>query len=86
MISAAQCRAARGLLAWTQYDLSTRAGVGTVTIHQLESGVSQPRRATLEVIKRAFEAAGIEFIDGNGGGIGVRFRQSPASDTSGPAA
>ena len=73
MITAAQCRAARGLLAWTQYDLADRAGVGTVTIHQLESGVSQPRRATLDVVRRAFEAGGVEFIAENGSGEGVRF-------------
>jgi transcriptional regulator with XRE-family HTH domain len=77
MITAAQCRAARGLLSWTQYDLADRAGVGTVTIHQLESGVGQPRRATLDVIRRAFEAGGVEFIgDKAGGGEGVRFRKS----------
>ena len=41
-----------------------------VTVHQYESGVSQPRRATLDVIRRAFESAGVEFIDENGGGPG----------------
>ena len=37
-----------------------------VTVHQYESGVSQPRRATLDVIRRVFESAGVEFIDENG--------------------
>jgi transcriptional regulator with XRE-family HTH domain len=73
MISAAQCRAARGLLGWTQYDLAQRAGVGTVTIHQVEAGVSHPRRATLDVIRRAFEADGVEFVAEDGAGEGVRF-------------
>jgi DNA-binding XRE family transcriptional regulator len=72
MITAAQCRAARGLLAWTQHDLANRAGIGIVTVHQFEAGVSQPRRATGEVIKRAFEEAGVVFIDADGGGPGVR--------------
>ena len=49
--------------------------MGVVTIHQLETGISQPRRATLEVIRRAFESAGVEFIDENGGGLGVRLRK-----------
>jgi hypothetical protein len=49
--------------------------VGIVTVHQLETGVSQPRRATLDVIRRAFELAGVEFIDENGGGPGVRLRK-----------
>lgn len=72
MISSAQCRAARGLIGWSQQDLAKEASVGVVTVHQLEAGVSQPRHATLDVIKRAFEAAGVEFIDENGGGAGVR--------------
>ena len=75
MIASEQCRAARGLLAWSQQELAQRARVGVVTVHQLEAGVSQPRRATLEVIRRAFELAGVEFIDENGGGPGVRLRK-----------
>ena len=43
-------------------------------MHQLEAGTSEPRRATLEAIRRAFEKAGVEFIDENGGGPGVRLR------------
>jgi predicted transcriptional regulator len=79
MITSAQCRAARGLVGWSQQELAKNAGVGTVAIHQLESGTSQPRRATLDVVKRALEAAGVEFIDENGGGPGVRLRK--ASET-----
>jgi transcriptional regulator with XRE-family HTH domain len=75
MIDSAQCRAARGLLAWSQQDLANAASVGIVTVHQLEAGTSEPRRATLQVIRRAFEAAGVEFIDENGGGAGVRLRE-----------
>jgi predicted transcriptional regulator len=75
MITPEQCRAARGLLDWSQKDLADRAGVGTVTIHQLEAAVSQPRRSTLEVVRRAFEKAGVEFIDENGSGVGVRLRK-----------
>jgi transcriptional regulator with XRE-family HTH domain len=75
MITSAQCRAARGLLDWTQQDLAERARVGIVTVRQVEAGVSEPRRATLEVIRRALEGAGVEFIDENGGGAGVRLRQ-----------
>ena len=75
MITPEQSRAARGLLSWNQQDLAHRAGIGIVTVHQLEAGTSQPRRATLEVIRRAFEEAGVEFIDENGGGPGVRLRK-----------
>jgi hypothetical protein len=53
-------------------ELADRAGVGIVTIRQLEVGSHAPRRSTLDVVRRAFEAAGVEFIDENGGGAGVR--------------
>jgi hypothetical protein len=45
-----------------------------MTVHQLEKR-SQPRRATLAVVRGAFEAAGVEFIDENGAGAGVRLRK-----------
>jgi hypothetical protein len=55
---------------------STELRIGHYGVfHQLEAGASQPRRATLEVIRRAFEVAGVEFIDENGGGPGVRLRK-----------
>ena len=77
MVTPEQCRAARGLLAWSQLELAKKARVGVVTVHQLEAEGSQPRPATLEVIRRAFEQAGVEFIDENGGGPGVRLRKGP---------
>jgi transcriptional regulator with XRE-family HTH domain len=75
MVTPAQCRAARGLLDWSQQDLASQAGVGIVTVRQLEAGVNEPRRSTLEVVRQAFERAGVEFIDENGGGPGVRLRK-----------
>ena len=74
-MTAAQCRAARGLLNLSQEELARRAGVGIVTVHQLEAGKAAPRRATLSVIRQALEAAGVIFIDGNGDGPGVRIRK-----------
>jgi transcriptional regulator with XRE-family HTH domain len=76
VISPEQCRAARGLLDWSQQFLAERAGVGIVTIRQLEAESHEPRRATLAVVRGAFEAAGVEFIDENGGGAGVRLRKT----------
>ena len=75
MVTAAQCRAARGLLDWSQQELADRAGLGIVTIRQIEADITEPRRATLAVLKQAFERAGVEFIDENGGGAGVRIRK-----------
>ena len=75
MITASQCRAARGLIGWSQQELAAHAGVGIMTVHQLEKDGSQPRRATLEVVQRALESAGVEFIEENGGGACVRLRK-----------
>ncbi|WP_454684877.1 helix-turn-helix domain-containing protein [Ancylobacter moscoviensis] len=74
----AQCRAARALLDWSQQQLADTAGVGVVTVRQLEAGSSQPRRATMDVLRQAFESAGIQFLD-NGdvaAGRGVVLRRA----------
>ena len=76
MITAGQCRGARGLLGWNQADLAKAAGIAVLTVQQFESSVGKPRRSTLAVIRLAFESAGLEFIAENGGGPGVRLRKS----------
>jgi len=71
-----QIRAARGLLGWSQSDLAARAGLSLPTVKRVESGrgprVSDAARTKL---RRTFETAGVEFIDENGGGPGVRLRK-----------
>jgi hypothetical protein len=49
-----------------------------VTVGQLEAGLHglhEARRATTDVIVRALEDAGVQFIEENGGGPGVRLRK-----------
>jgi transcriptional regulator with XRE-family HTH domain len=75
MITPAQCRAARALLDWSQQQLAEAARIGNATIRNFESGKSSPQNATLEVVRRAFESAGLIFIDENGQGPGVRLRK-----------
>jgi transcriptional regulator with XRE-family HTH domain len=79
MVTAAQCRAARGLLGWSQQELADRASIGIVTVRQLEAGKHEPRRATTQVVRQCFEAAGVMFIDNNGGGVGVRLKKRSES-------
>jgi hypothetical protein len=69
-------RAARALLRWEQRDLEHASSVSLPTIKRLEStpGTMRAHRATLAALKTALEAAGVEFIDENGGGPGVRLR------------
>ena len=76
MLTGAQIRAARALLAWNQADLAAATGLALSTIRRLEaeSGVLQSNVATLVKIKDALTTGGVEFIDGNGGGPGVRLR------------
>jgi transcriptional regulator with XRE-family HTH domain len=75
MITASQCRAARGLLDWTQQQLADAARIGVATVRLFESEAAETRHATLAVVKRAFELAGIEFIDENGGGPGLGLKK-----------
>ena len=74
MITPAQCRAARGLLQWRQEDLARKAEVGVVTVRHFEKEKSATLKGSLLLIRMAFENAGVEFIDRNGGGPGVRLR------------
>ena len=71
-ISPEQCRAARGLLGWSQSDLSKASKTATKTIADFERDVRQPYERTLGDVIAAFERAGVEFIPENGGGAGVR--------------
>jgi transcriptional regulator with XRE-family HTH domain len=74
-ISPAQCRAARSLLSWRQDELEEASGIAKKTIADFERGARAPRGATLTLIRSTLEAAGIDFIDENGGGPGVRLRK-----------
>jgi DNA-binding XRE family transcriptional regulator len=71
----AQCRAARALLDITQPDLAKLAGLGLSTIVDFEKERRQVSMEVVEVIKQALRRAGVEFIDENGGGLGVRLRK-----------
>jgi len=66
MITPAQCRAARALLDWSQQQLADTSKIGNATIRNFEGGKSAPQHATLDVLQRALEAAGVEFINGTG--------------------
>jgi transcriptional regulator with XRE-family HTH domain len=65
-LSPAQCRAARALLNWSQEDLVRRSRITKKTIADFERGATQPRLQTLAQIRTAFDAAGVEFLNGNG--------------------
>jgi len=76
-VSIRQIKAARSLLAWSQEQLAAAANVSIPTIKRLEAqdGPLGGRSETGSKIRSALEAAGVEFIDENGGGPGVRLRK-----------
>jgi hypothetical protein len=80
-ISSAQLRAARALLRWSALDLAKASKIGVATIRRVEvlDGNIPVTPANELAIRRALEAAGVEFIDENGGGAGVRLRRSTKS-------
>jgi transcriptional regulator with XRE-family HTH domain len=75
VITPAQCRAARGLLRWSQPALAQASGVSVSTINSFELERRTPIPANLSAIQSALEKAGVEFINPNGGGVGVRFKR-----------
>jgi hypothetical protein len=75
-LTSAQIRAARALLRWSAEDLARASALGVTTIRRAEltEGETSMTTANDLAVRRALEAAGVEFIDGNGGGPGVRLR------------
>jgi transcriptional regulator with XRE-family HTH domain len=76
-LTSQQIRAARALLHWRAEDLARASGVGVATIRRAElaEGSTSMTAPNDMAIRRALEVAGIEFIDQNGGGPGVRLRK-----------
>ena len=55
-----------------------RSAIGVTTIRRAElaDGATSMTAANDLAVRRALEMAGVEFIDGNGGGPGVRLRKN----------
>ncbi|WP_439496830.1 helix-turn-helix domain-containing protein [Bosea sp. (in: a-proteobacteria)] len=78
IISPAQCRAARGLLGWSQSDLAQAASVSRSTLAQFETANKTPIANNLAAIRSALEAAGVTFlVDGEvATGLGVALKHA----------
>jgi ribosome-binding protein aMBF1 (putative translation factor) len=83
-ISSDQIRAGRALIRWSAEDLAREAKLGLATIRRAEvaEGATSMTVANELAVRRALEAAGVEFIDENGGGAGVRLRKRKQVKTS----
>ena len=76
-LTSAQIRAARSLIRWSADDLARLSTLSVATIRRAELADGETSMTTANdlAVRRALEAAGVEFIDDNGGGPGVRLRQ-----------
>jgi transcriptional regulator with XRE-family HTH domain len=73
-LTSAQIRAARALIRWSAEDLARETALSVATIRRAEiaEGEISMTAANDLAVRRALEEAGVEFIDENGGGPGVR--------------
>lgn len=74
-VSLEQCRAGRALVDMDQASLAAAAFVSRSVVVDFENGHRTPNRNNLAAIRSALENAGVEFIDENGGGVGVRLKK-----------
>jgi hypothetical protein len=76
-LNSSQIRAARALVRWSAEDLARESSVGVTTIRRAELTENQTSLTGPNdlAIRRALETAGVEFIEENGGGPGVRLRK-----------
>ncbi|MFZ3004738.1 MAG: helix-turn-helix transcriptional regulator [Phenylobacterium sp.] len=73
MVTAAQIRAARALLGWSQQELADKAIVSVNAINRLEREQVDSKMSTFSAVERALQRAGVEFIPAAEKGEGVRF-------------
>jgi transcriptional regulator with XRE-family HTH domain len=69
-----QCRMARAALDLGVRELAAAAKLSIDTVSRFERG-DELKERTVEALHRTLVAAGIEFIDENGGGPGVRLKK-----------
>lgn len=55
------------------------ASVSVMTITRFETGKTRAQAANLRKLRHALESAGVEFVDSNGGGPGVRMHENKKS-------
>jgi hypothetical protein len=73
-LDATQCKMARAALGIGVQDLAAMAGASPDAVFRFEKGETLHQR-TVIAIREALELAGVEFIDENGRGAGVRLRR-----------
>lgn len=75
ILTPALCRAARGMLDWTQSDLAEHSQVSRSTIRDYEGARHELHRATAAQLLHALEEGGVIFIEVEGVGIALAERR-----------
>jgi transcriptional regulator with XRE-family HTH domain len=70
-----QCRAARGLLNWSQEHLALAAGISRSTIKDFEAQRHCLQRSSEKMLVETFAAAGVELLGDGAEGLGVRIKR-----------
>lgn len=77
-MDAVQLKMARVALGLTTRQAAEACGVSHGTITRIEAGEAL-KDSTVQKVRTALEAAGVQFIEPNGGGRGVSLRDPDAS-------
>jgi transcriptional regulator with XRE-family HTH domain len=82
-LTSTQIRAARSLIRWRADDLAAASALSVATVRRAELTETETSLTAANdlAIRRALETAGVEFIDENGGGPGVRLRKRQQKKT-----
>jgi transcriptional regulator with XRE-family HTH domain len=84
MLTSEQIRGARAMLRIEQRELADKSGVSLETIKRIERtpGPISAYTATVDKLRRALEAAGIEFSDGDEPGVRLKAIRRSQTDRS----
>lgn len=81
IVEGEQIRAARALIGWTAADLARESGVSYPTVQRMDAtrGQVSGRHETVQAIRKALEAQGVQFLDAgqvaNGPGVATTVRK-----------
>ncbi len=76
-LSAAQCRAARGLLNLSQATVAEASHIAPATLSEFERGERVLSHNNLQAVRTSLEALGVILVPAKGGGVGARLSAVP---------
>lgn len=83
-VYAAQIRAARALVNWSQGELAERAGISKQSVNRIEGGGMDARFSTMNALADALRSAGVEMSEDASGMVRVAIARDRIADGSAP--